>query len=149
MLLEKWCCRFVQCRIAANLHFVKNIVSCKVNKAQSAIKWDACIWRWPREGDCSVCMYSHQWLTNQHETFHPMPGFSGFKAVASIGTALYQLRCSLGFYFPFHTSPYPPNPESWFLFRFVLPGDFTVGNLKSLPWLYLYSCPLPRVTSLM
>lgn len=100
-----------------------------------------------------LCVYIFTSVTDQHETkknpFHSMPGFSGFKAVASICTALYQLRCNLGFYFPFHTSPSRTlNPESWFLYLF-LPRDFTVGNLKSLLWLYLYSCPLPKVTSLI
>lgn len=95
-----------------------------------------------------LCIHISDWQTNMKpkNPFHSMPGFSGFKAVASICTALYQLRCSLGFYFPFHTSPSTLNPESWFLF---LPGDFTIGNLKSLLWLYLYSCPLPKVTSLI
>lgn len=100
-----------------------------------------------------LCVYVFTSVTdkrtwNQKNPSHSMPGFSGFKAVASICTALYQLRCNLGFYFPFCTSPSPLNPESWFLFLF-LPGDFTVGNLKSLLWLYLYSCPLPKVTSLI
>lgn len=100
----------------------------------------------------ALCVYIHisDWPTwNKKNPFHSMPGFSGFKAVASICTALYQLRCNLGFYFPFHTSPSRTlNPESWFLYLF-LPRDFTVGNLKSLLWLYLYSCPLPKVTSLI
>lgn len=98
-----------------------------------------------------VCIHISDWQTNIKPKKTPSilcPGFSGFKAVASICTALYQLRCSLGFYFLFHTSSSPLNPESW-CFVLFLPGDFTVGNLKSLLWLYLYSCPLPKVTSLI
>lgn len=69
-----------------------------------------------------------------------MPGFSGFKAVASICTAHYQLRCSLSFYFPFHASSSPLNLSLGVLFCFC---QGTLSNLKSLLWLYLYSCPFP------
>lgn len=104
----------------------------------------ACTWRSPWEGDCSVCMYSHWWLTGQHQTrkpFHSVPRFFWVGTVASICTALYHLRCSLGFYFPFHTPPSPHNLKSCFF----LPGDFTVGNLKSLPLtVSLLSCHLPK-----